>query len=396
MPPSLPRRLRSVVVVVLGACTTAESAEPLRTATVEVKDIIIAATAAGTVAPVTTIEVKSQASGEIVEVNVEDGDHVDSGELLLRVDPRIQANAVAQAVADSVVAAAALENADSRLRRSQALHDEKAITDEEFEAARFDHANAYANLMRAQRALEDARIAQVQTEVRAPASGIILSRTVEVGTVIASASRDVGGGTVLMRMASLDIVEVQALVDERDIGRIASGLPVEISVSAYPERTFRGSVLRIGAEAILEQNVTTFPVIVRIPNAEGLLKPGMNAEARILIGEANDAVAVPNVALRDPHDLEGIAELLQVDADSLAAIGSAMPDGAQAVFVMQNGVPTLREVSVGLTDFDNSVVLDGLSAGDTVVILPTSGQLREEARRAEWAQRRSGSPIGGR
>lgn len=138
------------------------------------------------------------------------------------------------------------------------------------------------------RALEDARIAFEETEVRAASPGVILGRNVEVGSVIASASRDVSGGAVLMRMASLDTVQVRALVDERDIGMIRDGMPVTITVEAFPNRPFSGQVLRIGAEAVVQQNVTMFPVLVRIANQQGLLRPGMNAEVEIHIGEVHE------------------------------------------------------------------------------------------------------------
>jgi HlyD family secretion protein len=305
-------------------------------------------------------------------------------------------NAMAQAEADSVVARAGLENAESRLRRAQQLFDQQAMTEEEFENARLARATAYAEMIRTQRALEDARIAFVQTEVRAPSDGIILSRAVEVGSVIASASRDVGGGAVLLRMASLDLVEVRALVDETDIGRITPGLKVTITVAAYPNRPFAGEVLRVGAEALIEQNVTTFPVLVRIPNKERLLKPGMNAEVEIRIGEELEALAVPNPALRDPADVEATALYLGLSPDSLKREMDNVDRRDLIVFTVSNGVLKAVPVRPGLTDFDYTVVREGLALGDSVLILPTAGLLADQARRQEWIDRRvGGGPLGG-
>lgn len=381
---------------VVAACTDVRSAEPLRTEVVQPRDIVISARAAGTVSPVTFIEVKSQASGEITEVHVEEGEEVRRGQLLVRVDPRIPSNAVTQAMADSVVAQAALANAESRLARAEQLFAQQALTEEETEAARLSRATAYADLIRAQRALEDARIAFVQTEVRAPSDGVVLSRSVAVGSVIAAASRDVGGGAILMRMASLDTVEVRALVDERDIGRIRAKLPVELTVASFPNRPFRGVVLRVGAEAVVEQNVTTFPVIVRIPNRDGALKPGMNAEVEIMIGEARGVPAVPTTALRDDADVEAVAELVGLSPDSISAQLRDFPRGAFVAFVRTGGRLRAQAVRMGLTDYDYAEVLDGLVVGDTVVILPTSGLLADQARRQEWIQRRvGGGPLGG-
>ena len=385
-----------ITAIVALACTPAESAEPLRTDTIRARDIVISARAAGVVSPVTTVEVKSQASGEITEVNVTEGQTVRRGELLVRVDPRIPQNAVTQAQADSTVSQAALQNAESRLRRAEQLFAEQALTEEEVEVARLARATAQADLIRAVRALEDARIAYVQTEVRAPSNGVVLSLTVAEGSVIASASRDVGGGAVLLRMASLDTVEVRALVDERDIGRIRAGMAVTVTTAAFPDRPFRGEVLRVGAEAIVNQNVTTFPVIVRIPNPQGLLKPGMNAEVEVMIGEEREAVAVPNTALRDPKELDAAADFLGISRDSLKAELRNVPTGAWVVFTMDGGRIRAVPVTTGLTDYDYSAVREGLSPGDTVVILPTAGLLQDQARRQEWAQRRAGGgPFGG-
>lgn len=437
-----------LTLVAVAACTKEPVEETLRVAVVAPRDIVVSASAAGAIEPITTVEVKSQASGEIIEVNVDEGDEVKRGQLLARVDARIPQNAVGQANADSVVAKAQLDNAEARLRRAEMLHSEQALTGEELEAARLDRATAYAASIRAERTLEDARTALEQTEVRAPSDGVILGRTVEVGSVIAAANRDVGGGAVLFRMATLDTVEVRALVDETDIGLIKAGLPVTITVAAYPNRPFRGDVLRIGAEGVLEQNVTVFPVVVRINNEERLLKPAMNAEVEIHIGQEHDVLAVPNTALRELREIGPAAEMLGLtEADVAAQIAelegvsmegamggdtnrarsanddrngdgngarggqrggrsdmamrAARPNdptagGEFVVFTMRNDTVRVVPVRTGFTDFDYSMVLSGLVAGDSVVILPTAGLLADQERRQEWINRRvGGGPLGG-
>jgi len=432
------------VLAVLSACRADESADALRFAAVGVRDVVVTASAAGVIEPIAVVEVKSQASGEIVEVLVDEGEQVTRGQLLVRVDPRIPRNAVIQAEADSVVAGATLENAQAHLDRAIELHGKRVITDEDLESARLSRASAYAALIRAQRTLEDANIALVQTEVRAPASGMVLGRSVEVGSVIASASRDVGGGAVLLRMATLGVVEVRALVDETDIGLIHKGMTVTIAVAAFPGRSFAGEVARVGAEAVVSQNVTMFPVLVRIRNDGLLLKPGMNAEVTVTIGEELGKLAVPNSALRSSNDLAVAGELLGLSPEMIASdlgaparsqgrggdeSGDAAPGGgrggaaAQAgsgrgggrgarggssqsgesdsdggrsyvVFAVRDGMIRAVNVRTGLTDFDYSIVLSGLAPGDSVVILPTAGLLAEQAQRQEWINRRVGSPLG--
>lgn len=293
------------------------------------RDIVVSASAAGVIEPIQTVEVKSKASGEITEVAVETGDEVTPGALLVRVDPRVPRNAMTQAEADLEVAQAQLDNAQSQLERAEALHRTQSITEQEFENARLTAANARAQLVRAQRQLEDARIAYEDTEVRAAIPGVIISRTVEVGSVIASATSNVGGGAVLMTMANLDTVQIRALVDETDIGKIGAGLPVTIGVEAFPNRPFRGRVLKIEPQATVQQNVTMFPVLVRIENTDGLLKPGMNAEVEFHIGSREGATAVANAALRTQADLASAAEVLGLSLETVnQQIASASAAGA--------------------------------------------------------------------
>ncbi len=441
-------------VLLLIACEEPVEQKLYRQVAVTQRDIVVTANAAGVVEPIKVVEVKSKASGEIVQVNVEEGDEVRTGDLLVRVDPRLPRNAVIQAEADSAVAAAELEIARSRLRRAQELHESGSITDEVFEDAKLAEASAYATSIRARTALEDARIAFEETEVRAPSNGIILSKSIEEGTVITSASRDIAGGSVLMRMANLDTVQVRAFVTEADVGKIRPGMPVTIQVDAFRNRTFEGEVLRIGAEALVEQNVTMFPTLMRIDNPGLLLRPGMNAEVEIHVGSVEDALAIPTAALTSPEDLMVVAPMVglapdQVDAQLSASDrttqrpavpdssdtsagqmaqrphggegqgqsrgewsgqrgggnrrpmgasgrrpgGQRAPDGSYVVVVVRNGQPTAQRIRTGLTDFSYIAVLEGLQPDDSVLILPTAGLVQSQQRFQDWAQRRAGGTF---
>jgi HlyD family secretion protein len=294
---------------------------------------VVSASAAGSVEPIKTVEVKSKASGEIFDIRVETGDAVGAGELIVRVDPRVPQATLRQAEADLTLAKAQLENAQSKLRRSEDLHKTQSITEQEYEDSRLAVASATAQLVRAERSLEDARISAEDTDVKAPISGIIIQKNIEIGTVISSATREVGGGTVLLRMANLDTVQVRALVDETDIGKIQPGMRVTIVVDAYQNRPFQGNVLKIEPQATVTQNVTMFPVLVRIPNTEGLLKPGMNSEVEVHVGSRQGVLAVPNAALRTDRDVASAAEVLGLDpqlvAQQVAEARQAAADGGE-------------------------------------------------------------------
>src|SRR5467141_624378 len=246
-------------------------------------------------------------------MRVQTGDDVKSGDPLATIDPRIPHNNLAQAQANLVVAQAQLANAKAQLSRSDTLFKAQAITETEYETANLDYANANAAVVRARTDLENARDRMTDTRIRAPLAGTIIAKNVELGTVISSPTTDVGGGTVLFRMANLDTVQVRTLVDETDIGKVQPGLLATITVDAYPNRPFEGTVLKIEPQASVQQNVTMFPVLVRIANPGHLLKPGMNTEVEIHVGRRENVIAVPNAALRTQRDVASAAQVLGLD-----------------------------------------------------------------------------------
>jgi len=292
------------------------------------------------------------------------------------------------------------------------LFKSQSITEQEHEQAVLDFANARAEEVRARVAVDNAKDQLDDTNVRAPISGTIIEKSVERGQVISSPTRDVGGGTVLLKMADLNLVQVRTLVDETDIGKIEPGQSATVTVDAFPNRPFQGDVRKIEPQALTEQNVTMFPVLVRIDNRQGLLRPGMNAEVEIHVGEREGVLAVPNAALRTPRDVGSAAQVLGLDtaqvaralAESQASLGGS-PAGATSrprarprpragsgssgvfggryiVFAQRPEGPTPVWVQTGLTDLDYSEVVSGLSPADSVLILPSASlvQSQDEAR----------------
>jgi HlyD family secretion protein len=308
-------RLLALTVVVLAACKKEEAAPPAVYQAVPVtrRDVVVSAQASGAIQPDTTVEVKSKASGEILRISVETGQEVKRGDLMVNIDPRTAQNTMAQAQAEFEVARATLGNARSQKRRADELFQSQSITESEHETAQLTFANAVADSVRAVVALYNARIRLEDTDVRAPITGVIIEKNVERGQVISSPTNDVGGGTGLLRMADLSLVQVRTLVDETDIGKIKPGLMATVTVDAYPNRPFEGSVLKVEPLAVTQQNVTMFPVLIRIQNREGLLRPGMNAEVEIHVGRRDQVLAVPNAALRTTRDVSSAATVLGLD-----------------------------------------------------------------------------------
>ncbi|MXW67905.1 MAG: efflux RND transporter periplasmic adaptor subunit [Gemmatimonadales bacterium] len=329
---------RTTVFTTLGlaaaGCATGEANEPeqtLQTLTVGRQTIVSSVEATGTVEPIRVIEVKSQAGGEVLDLPVELGDNVEQGTLLVRIDPRDVNNAHAQAQADLDVAEAQADVAERQLERIEALHESDIVTSEELESAILSAANARASLVRATTNLELAEDKLDDVTLRAPITGTVVERTVEQGQVV-TGTRDLTGGTVLMRMADLTEVQVRMLVDETDIGRLQPGLPADITVEAYPNRTFRGSVLKIEPQAVVEQNVTMFAVLTRISNEDDLLRPGMNADVEVVIGRQADVLAVSNSGIKTQQEAMQIVRALEIDADVNALLrdfqSQDRPEGA--------------------------------------------------------------------
>jgi HlyD family secretion protein len=328
-------------VIVFPGCnkgTAEEQTGAPETALVERQDLNVRAEAAGLVEPIVTVEIKSKASGEVLAVHVETGQEVQRGKLLVEVEPRDVRNQYAQVDADLEVAAARAQTSAANRRRVEQLRKQNVATEQELETAVLEDANARAQLVKARTNLELARERMRDVTITAPLNGTIIEKTIEPGNIIASASGTFGGGTTLLKMADLSVVRVRALVDQTDIGKIQPGQQARVTVEAYPGRPFSGEVMKIEPQAVVDQNVTMFPVLIHLQNDERLLKPGMNTEVEIEVAQRDNAVVVPNdavVAMRDATTA-GKALGLSEDAmrDQMAALrnagrnGDATPTGA--------------------------------------------------------------------
>ena len=296
---------------------------------VETREIRVSVEAAGVIEPEITVEVKSKASGEILAIHSETGDEVEEGFLLVEVDQRTPRNRLAEAEAGLVAAKARRTIAETQMERSKTLFESGTLTEFDYEQAQLEFANSQAQVIGAEVALENARISMDDTDVRAPITGTIIQKHVEPGTVISSPTQDVSGGTILLRMADLTSVHVRTLVDETDIGKIKPGMKTRVTVAAYPNQPFEGEVLKIEPQAIVEQNVTMFAVLIRLENRGGLLKPGMNAEVDIQIASRDSASVVPTMALRADSDIPVAALMLGLEEEQVrATLGRSAGDGA--------------------------------------------------------------------
>ena len=350
--------------------------------------------ASGTVEAISSIEIKSKASGQILFLGAEIGDYVEEGVVLARIDQRTPTNTLAQANADLEVAKVRLSNAKNQFERSKRLHDEGNISDKSFEDAQESFSSARAQLVRAEVFLENARIALDDTSVRSPIAGTVISRPAEVGQVITSPTSAVGGGTLLMEMADLDNVRVRALIDEIDIGKISIGQEVTLKVSAYRDKKFVGVVSKIEPMSRVDQNVTTFPVLIDIENKDNLLLIGMNTDVEIEILNEKVALALPAGSLRTRKDILSVAPLLNIKEDQLRNFLAKKVEGENfdAFIVLKktkNGVvPTW--IKTGKTDLNYVEVKEGIKFDETVYVLPSEGLIKYQQKFSERIKGRFG------
>ncbi|MFP5286727.1 MAG: efflux RND transporter periplasmic adaptor subunit [Thermoanaerobaculia bacterium] len=400
------------------------------TAPVERRDLEVRAEASGQIEPIRVVEVKSKISGELTRITVETGDEVQQGALIGTVDPRDVRNAYAQASADMELARARVETARTQRQRAEQLAKEGILSTQDLENTRLEETNARAQLLKARTNLELAQEKTGDVTIRAPISGTVIEKTVEQGQIIASASGNVSGGTTLVKMADLSTVRARALVDEVDIGRIQAGQDATVEVEAYPGRTFRGKVIKIEPQAVVEQNVTMFPVLVDLPNPERLRKPGMNAEVGVEVANRSDVVAVPNGAVASLRDAPAAGTALGLEEkevrDKLAQLRSERQGQRQArgadrgdgrtggergerggramnagggevrpgvVFVEGTEGPIPKTVLLGLSDWDYTEVVRGLEPGEQVYLISVARLQQQQERFAERTRERAGGGI---
>ena len=324
--------MRSLVVLVplllLFGCEQApESVAPVyESAPIETRSIQVTVDASGIIEPESTVEVKSKASGEVLTVHADTGDVVEAGSLLVEIDQRTPRNRLSETEAALVAAQARRRIAQTQMQRAETLFKSQTLTQADYEQTQLEFANAESQVVSTNVAVENARITLDDTAVRAPITGTIIEKTVEPGIVITSPTQAVSGGTVLMKMADLTSVQVRTRVDETDIGKIKPGMPTRVTVAAYPNQPFDGEVLKIEPQAIVEQNVTMFAVLIKIANRGGLLKPGMNADVRIRIASRESVQTMPTAALRAETDVPLTAVMLGLDEAQLRR--ELWPDGS--------------------------------------------------------------------
>ncbi|TKJ41663.1 hypothetical protein CEE37_03595 [candidate division LCP-89 bacterium B3_LCP] len=275
-----------------------------------------------------------EVAGKVVEKIRDVGDPVSIGTVILAIDPEPYALAEAQADAGYRSAQVAYEQTQRDYQRAEELKTSEDISQNELEAMRLQERTAFANLSSAEAAYKLAQRNLRLTEVVSPIYGSVAQLNVQIG-------QQVSPGIPLGTIISSDNIEVEVGLSERDIIKMVKGIRVEITTDVFPERSFAGTVRRIG-QAGLNMG-RTFPVVITIDNNEGLLKPGMIVKAQIIWAERSQVLAVPREAL---------------------VSGSEKP----LLYIVEDKIAIGCEVKLGSSDGNKIIIESGIAEGDLLVV----------------------------
>lgn len=331
----------------------------------------------GVVKSIDRIEIKSKASGEIVELPVEEGDFISKGDLIARLDQRDERAEVAQTQADFDIAMAELKQAQSTFDRRNKLFQDNLISEEEQGQIELGLAVARGKLVQATTSLERAKERLSESVVRAPINGIILQKYVEKGQIIASGVSNVSGGTPIVDIADMSSVYIETGIDEIDIGKIQIGQFATVIADAYPTLEFNGEIVRIAPEAKIEQNVTLFDIVVEVKNNDGKLKSGMNTNVEIAIVKKEGVLLAPAITMQIPDD-EDLEDYQNREAN------------VRTVLLKQEGKFIPQIVEIGLSNFKQVIILAGVEEG-SILGVPMVSRLKDENDRLEERIRSSRS-----
>jgi HlyD family secretion protein len=272
-----------------------EGGEPYRTEAVSRGEITATASATGTLSAVTTVQIGSQVSGIVARLYADFNSQVTKGQLLAELDPTPFLQAVEQRQAEVTRSQVEVANIQVTYNRQKRLAAAGLISQADLDGAKAAYDAASAGLALSQASLRQAKTNLGYTKIYSPIDGQVVDRQYDVGQTVAASF---SAPTLFTIAQDLTKMQVKADVDQSDIGRVKAGAAVRFTVDAYPDQQFRGNISQVRLNATVTQNVITYPVIVEVANPDLRLRPSMTADVTIEVATVEDALRVPNAALR--------------------------------------------------------------------------------------------------
>jgi HlyD family secretion protein len=297
--------ISSLVLILTGACHKGKNSFTFETAIVKKGSIINTIPVTGTIQADTTVLIGTQVSGVIKKMYVDFNSSVRKGQLLAELDKTPLETQVQQAQASLEDAKSEVEFQSASYERYLALLDKKLVAKADYDQVKYNYEKAKANLKTAQAGYDKARVNLSYALIYSPITGVVLNRAVDQGQTVAASFSTPNLFTI---GSDLTKMQVQANVDEADIGQVIKGQSVTFTVDAYPSETFTGDVRQIRLQPVVTSNVVTYTVIVNAPNPEKKLMPGMTANLTVLVQKLDSVLIVPGKALRFVPDATWLAE----------------------------------------------------------------------------------------
>ena len=379
--------LAVAAILIIKATKSANKELVIRTHVVEEYTIENTVTATGTIEPVETVEVGTQVSGKVEKIYVDFNDVVKKGQLMAELDKQTLNQSLSRAKASLTSAESQLNYAKLTYERTKQLYEANAATLAAYQEAQNSYTQAQMSKRNAQASYDQAKVDLAYAEIYSPIDGIVLDRAVEVGqTVAASFSTP----TLFTLANDLTKMQVEADVDEADIGQVKTGQRVTFTVDAYMNDVFDGTVNQIRMKPITTSNVVTYTVIIDAPNPDQKLFPGMTASVTI-VTEEQTGLAVPAEAfnftpdeqvlkaLRKPEKPEGQSqERPQMQEEEMTSTNN------RAIVWLKNGDQMMpRPVKTGMTDGAYKIIELGVQAGDSVVLSAQFVAKEKEVKKGE-------------
>lgn len=348
-----------------------------KTTKAERGDVIVTVTATGTLSAVTTVQVGTQVSGIISRIFTDFNSVVRQGQVIATIDTTYLAAAVEDAEATLERNQIQVNQTKRDLDRMKILFDEKVVAQADYDAALSAWETAVSNSRSARANLNRARINLKYATITAPISGVIVSRNVDVGQTVAASFNT---PTLFTIANDLTKMQVQASIDEADIGKIEVGQEVTFTVDAFENQTFSGSVRQVRLQPTVLNNVVNYTVIIDVPNPDLKLLPGMTANITVRISEAIGVLRVPSVALRFTPPEEVLAQLPDSLKPKKRGTGNAMPPSGMRpgtkntdrnhrgmIWILESGNIKPVRVETGLTDGSYTQIEGSITEGTEVI-----------------------------
>lgn len=349
-------------------------------------DLDVVVTATGTLAPDTTVQVGTQVSGTIAALYADWNSHVKAGQTIAMLDTTLLWVSVEQAQANLSKANVASDEAKTNFEMIRQLYQKELVSQSDYDTALASYQSAEADVKSAKNQLDEANIELGYATIKAPISGVVISRNIDLGQTVASSYST----PKLFSIAnSLSDMQVQALVDEGDIGSVRVGQTATFTVDAFPNNTFGGKVTQVRLQPTDSSNVIEYTVIIDAPNHDLKLMPGMTANLTIHIAQSDDVLMVPTTALRFTPPENYLARLASVLPDSVVrklreaksgdSAGSGPGQGGYVnrelkpgnyfvVWVLDGKQIKPVRVRIGLSDGTRTQVDGNLTAGEAVIV----------------------------